>query len=290
MKKYLLRPDQVLDLPGAARHPVPDDSHVGHQATATGTVIPLDHRGAGANACPPGALRARIPPPVGSSFLLCGGLMSRPAGRSPHLILRVLAGVLLLLSCVVVSANAQTAPGRPTRPSGGGMSPFRGPGVLGTSFEAASLDQPGCPIHLSIEALRRTERGVTVTIRLANLVDGSISRQVVGAWVSGTGRNDPRLSEARERSSLDRVGLESDGPDHPHRLGDAERHHRARGRGSARRPTLAPRHERAPAGGAERDRPVTVATMLVACAPEANTPGLSCNLSAIAPAAARQRW
>jgi hypothetical protein len=126
--------------------------------------------------------------------------MSRPAGRSPHLILRVLTAVLLLVSCVVVSADPQTAPGRPTRPSGGGMSPFRGPGVKGTSFEAASLDQPGCPIHLSIEALRRTERGVTVTIRLANLVDGSISRQVVGAWIlvpDGTVRGYQKLESDR---------------------------------------------------------------------------------------------
>ncbi|HTM34023.1 MAG TPA: hypothetical protein VL263_22080 [Vicinamibacterales bacterium] len=126
--------------------------------------------------------------------------MSRSAGRSPHSMLRVLAAALLLLSCAVVSADAQTAPGRPTLPSGGGISPFRGPGVRGTSFEAASLDQPGCPIHLSIEALRRTERGVTVTIRLANLVDGSITRQVVGAWVlvpDGTIRGYQKLESDR---------------------------------------------------------------------------------------------
>ena len=91
-EEVLLRPDEVHRPIWISWASVPDDSHVGHQATATGTVIPLDHRGAGANACPPGALRARIPPPVGSSFLLCGGLMSRPAGRSPHLILRVQAG------------------------------------------------------------------------------------------------------------------------------------------------------------------------------------------------------
>ena len=126
--------------------------------------------------------------------------MSRAAGDSAPLVSRILAATLLLVSYTPALAGDQVAPGSPTRPSGGGASPFRGPGVKGTSFEVASLDQPGCPIHLSIEALRRTERGVTVTIRLANLVDGSISRHVVGAWVlvpDGTIRGYQKLESDR---------------------------------------------------------------------------------------------
>ena len=128
--------------------------------------------------------------------------MSRPAGRpsfSPPLLL----GVAMLLSFARAwpVLDAQVTPRRPTpRPIGGGASPFRGPGVKGTSFEAASLDQPGCPLHLSIEGLRRTERGVTVTVRLSNLVDGAITRQVVGAWVlvhDGTVRGYQQLETDR---------------------------------------------------------------------------------------------
>jgi hypothetical protein len=93
--------------------------------------------------------------------------------------------------------HAQTVPPpRSDRPSGGGYSPFRGPGIKGTSFEAATLEQPGCPLHLTIEALRRTERGVTLSLRLSNLVDGAITRQVLGAWVlvpDGTVRGYQKL-------------------------------------------------------------------------------------------------
>jgi hypothetical protein len=109
------------------------------------------------------------------------------------------AASALVLGASGVDAQT-TTPGRPTRPSGGGFSPFRGPGVKGTSFEAASLEQPGCPLHLAIEGLRRTERGVTISLRLSNLVEGAITRHVVGAWVlvpDGTVRGYQKLERAR---------------------------------------------------------------------------------------------
>jgi hypothetical protein len=128
--------------------------------------------------------------------------MSRPAGRFEFLVPGILASATLLYVLLVPGGlDAQVAtPRAPTPRPSGGASPFRGPGVKGTSFEAASLEQPGCPIHLSIEALRRTERGVTLTIRLSNLVDGAINRQVVGLWVlvaDGTVRGYQKLESDR---------------------------------------------------------------------------------------------
>lgn len=114
-----------------------------------------------------------------------------------------LAAILLAVPGGVL---AQTPPGRPTRPGGGGYTPFRGPGVRGTSFEAASLEQPGCPIHLAIEAIQRGERGVTVSVRLSNLVDGAITRQVLGAWVlvaDGTVRGYQKLETDRRLEESD---------------------------------------------------------------------------------------
>ena len=128
--------------------------------------------------------------------------MARPADPVPFL---VPATLLVWIASAAPPIAGELSPQVPSpraplpRPSGG-ASPFRGPGVKGTSFDAASLEQPGCPIHLSIEALRRTERGVTLTIRLSNLVDGSITRQVVGAWVlvaDGTLRGYQKLESDR---------------------------------------------------------------------------------------------
>jgi hypothetical protein len=65
----------------------------------------------------------------------------------------------------------------------GADSPFRSPGTRGVSFDVAALDQPGCPVHLTIEGLQRTGSGLTVAVRLSNLVDGAMTRQVLGAWV-----------------------------------------------------------------------------------------------------------
>ena len=128
--------------------------------------------------------------------------MARPAGRTRFLAPAMLAAFVVTSPPPIVgslSAQLPTPRASSPRPSGG-ASPFRGPGVKGTSVEAASLDQPGCPIHLSIEALRRTELGVTLTIRLSNLVDGAITRQVLGAWVlvsDGTVRGYQKLESDR---------------------------------------------------------------------------------------------
>jgi hypothetical protein len=118
----------------------------------------------------------------------------------------------LFVAAPELSVRAQSPGGRPGPPTSGGFSPFRGPGVKGTSFEAASLEQPGCPLHLTIEALRRTEGGVTLSLRLSNLVEGPITRQIVGAWVlvpDGTVRGYQKLETDRtlQESALRVVDL-----------------------------------------------------------------------------------
>jgi hypothetical protein len=127
--------------------------------------------------------------------------MSRLAGRTALLTPAALASFLTFGSPTGAELSAQApAPREPTARPSGGASPFRGPGVKGTSFQAASLEQPGCPIHVSIDALRRTEHGVTLTVRISNLVDGPITRQVVGLWVlvsDGTVRGYQRLESDR---------------------------------------------------------------------------------------------
>ncbi|MGE0461997.1 MAG: hypothetical protein AB7Q16_11570 [Vicinamibacterales bacterium] len=78
--------------------------------------------------------------------------------------------------------SAPRTPPAPRRPSGGD-SPFRLKGFAGTSFEAASLEQPGCPLAVRVVRLNRSERGVTLSLELNNLGDTPVRRQVIGAWV-----------------------------------------------------------------------------------------------------------
>jgi hypothetical protein len=114
-----------------------------------------------------------------------------------------LALALLLGQLVVAAAQAPPTP-RPTptprRPSGGD-SPFRLKGFAGTSFEAAALEQPGCPLVVRVVRLNRGERGVTLSLQLNNLGETPVTRQVIGAWVlvpDGTVRGYQRLVGERE--------------------------------------------------------------------------------------------
>jgi hypothetical protein len=91
----------------------------------------------------------------------------------------------LLVGRTLRAAGQRPAPTpRPPRlPSGGGVSPFRQKGFAGSSFGAAALDQSGCPLTVAVRGLRRSERGVIVSMELSNLSESTVSRQVVGAWV-----------------------------------------------------------------------------------------------------------
>jgi hypothetical protein len=91
----------------------------------------------------------------------------------------------LLVGRTLRAAGQRPAPTpRPPRlPSGGGVSPFRQKGFAGSSFGAAALDQSGCPLTVAVTGLRRSERGVIVSMELSNLSESTVSRQVVGAWV-----------------------------------------------------------------------------------------------------------
>lgn len=113
--------------------------------------------------------------------------------------------VALVFGQLAVAAGQAPAPAprpapTPRRPSGGD-SPFRLKGFAGTSFEAASLEQPGCPLAVQVVRLNRGERGVTLSLELNNLGDEPVARQVVGAWVivpDGTVRGYQRFVGERE--------------------------------------------------------------------------------------------
>ena len=54
---------------------------------------------------------------------------------------------------------------------------------------------------MAIETLTRSDRGVTVSLRLSNLGDGPSTKQVVGAWVivpDGTVRGYQRIHAEKE--------------------------------------------------------------------------------------------
>ena len=85
-----------------------------------------------------------------------------------------------------VAAAAQRpapTPRPPRLPSGGGFSPVRQKGFAGTSFGAAALEQPGCPLAAVVTGLNRSERGVTLAMQVINLGETDVTRQVLGVWV-----------------------------------------------------------------------------------------------------------
>lgn len=91
----------------------------------------------------------------------------------------------LLAGGAVAEGLQKPAPAPPPKPAApsGAFSPFRQKGFAGTTFGAAALEQPGCPLAIRVTALKRSERGVTLSMQLSNLGDASLGRQVLGAWV-----------------------------------------------------------------------------------------------------------
>lgn len=97
---------------------------------------------------------------------------------------QVLVALGLVIGRTMGAAAQRPAPTPPPpRLPSGGFSPFRQKGFAGTSFGAAALEQPGCPLAVQVTALNRGDRGVTVTLQLNNLGEATVNRQVVGAWV-----------------------------------------------------------------------------------------------------------
>lgn len=141
--------------------------------------------------------------------------MARPAVR------RACATVLATLTIVIALAGVTSAqstpprpappPPRPSGPSGGGYTPFRDRAFAGKPFSAATFEQPGCPLEVKIEHVEREPRGVAVSMRLSNVAGGSLSRQVLGAWVlsaDGTVRGYEKLVATRAIAELDSRRIE----------------------------------------------------------------------------------
>lgn len=97
---------------------------------------------------------------------------------------QVLAAFSVLIACPARAAGQRPAPTPPPpRLPSGGFSPFRQKGFAGTSYGAAALEQPGCPLAVRVTALHHSERGVTLSMEVSNLGATTSSRQVLGAWV-----------------------------------------------------------------------------------------------------------
>ena len=81
------------------------------------------------------------------------------------------------------------------------FSPFRDPGFGGITFNAAALEQEDCPLGVSIVRISREDPNTTsVSVRLANITDATLSHYAIGAWVivsDGTVRGLQRYQSGR---------------------------------------------------------------------------------------------
>jgi hypothetical protein len=89
---------------------------------------------------------------------------------------------VFVVLCIVALPVWITGQGTPTKP--GGFTPFRDRAFGGTAeFGGAVLEQPGCPLRVSIDRIERNDRGITVGLRVENLTGESAARRVLGVWV-----------------------------------------------------------------------------------------------------------
>ena len=85
-------------------------------------------------------------------------------------------------------------------PHTGGFSPFRGRDYAGTEFDARTLEQEGCPLEVSVTNVGRDERGVTLTVRVANPGAEPVARHVIAVWVlasDGTVRGSQQSKQSK---------------------------------------------------------------------------------------------
>lgn len=85
-------------------------------------------------------------------------------------------------------ASPSTRAPKPPAPEPRSSEPFRPPagfrsrGFDGALVEAATFEQPECPLVLEVTSLTR-DRTLTVTLRLSNIGEKPMTKQVLGAWV-----------------------------------------------------------------------------------------------------------
>ncbi len=108
----------------------------------------------------------------------------------------VLALAVIILGCVGPAAAQSSS----SAPHTGGFSPFRGRDYAGTEFDALALEQEGCPLELAIASVGRDDRGVTLTIRVANPSGEPVVRHVIAVWVlaaDGTVRGSQQSKQSK---------------------------------------------------------------------------------------------
>ena len=109
---------------------------------------------------------------------------------------RGFAVAVIVVACVGPAAAQSSS----SAPHTGGFSPFRGRDYAGTEFDALALEQGGCPLELSIASVGRDDRGVTLTIRVANPSEGPIVGHVIAVWVlaaDGTVRGSQQSKQSK---------------------------------------------------------------------------------------------
>ena len=70
----------------------------------------------------------------------------------------------------------------------------------GPEFDARTLEQEGCPSRWPWQARGRDERGVTLTVRVANPGDEPVARHVIAVWVlasDGTVRGSQQSKQSK---------------------------------------------------------------------------------------------
>lgn len=94
----------------------------------------------------------------------------------------VVASVLLAgvgIAGQVTTPRPTTAGGRPD----GAFTPFRYRGFAGEEFQAFAMEQPECPLQLTVQRVALEPSGVLLTLKIDNTGDAATERQIVGTWV-----------------------------------------------------------------------------------------------------------
>jgi hypothetical protein len=102
---------------------------------------------------------------------------------------RRLIGLLVITLLLPVSAAGQTAarqesPRAPLPPHNGGLTPFRGLRIGGTTIDGLALNQVECPLRVEAMTISRDATGVAVALRVGNVSERAVERSVILAWVA----------------------------------------------------------------------------------------------------------
>ena len=105
-----------------------------------------------------------------------------------------------LVASAALAAQAPVPAPPPGSPHSGGFTPFRDRGFGGTATDVSALEQPECPLQVTITRSDRDERGLILSLQIDNVASGASTRQVLGAWVvakDGTLRGYQKLESKR---------------------------------------------------------------------------------------------